>query len=248
MDFIPITLGVSRPVITPGAKKRKSTANKAGGTDKTGSASAKSLAPELRNKIFARDNNTCRCCGFHSKKYQEILFLNGDVTDTSPKNLATVCIFCHQCFHLDEVSTMRSGVLLWLPEVSQVQLHHIARAIYVARISQGAAADAARKALDTLMERREEVKKRIKVDDPYILAMVLKDYLSMGQYKMRAKKLEGVRLFPLDRRIIKEAALEFNQFPQILAYWRSKDGPFGGKAPPQWLSIYQDYAQGDKAA
>jgi intracellular multiplication protein IcmJ len=47
-----------------------------------------------------------------------------------------------------------------------------------------------------------------------------------------------LRLFPLDRRIIREADLEFNQFPQILAYWRSKDGPFGKLQPKQWVDIY----------
>ena len=45
--------------------------------------------------------------------------------------------------------------------------------------------------------------------------------------------------------IIKEGDLEFNQFPQILAFWRSKDGPFGGKVPNQWKNIY---AQIDSAA
>ena len=94
-----------------------------------------------------------------------------------------------------------------------------------------------RKSLDLIMARREDVKKRIHTDDPYILSMVLKDYLSPGHYKMRDKKLDGVRLFPLDRRIIKESELEFNQFPQILAYWRSKDG---GKTPPKWVSIYKE--------
>ena len=138
---------------------------------------------------------------------------------------------------------MRSGVLLWLPEIEQHQLHHIARAIYVARISQGPVAEAARTSLDTLMERREEAKRRISTDDPYILATILSDYLGPQHYQMREKKLNGIRLFPLDRRIIKESDLEFNQFPQILAYWRSKDGPFGGKAPQQWISIYQEIAK-----
>ena len=36
--------------------------------------------------------------------------------------------------------------------------------------------------------------------------------------------------------------LEFNQFPQILAYWRSKNGPFGGKAPTQWKNSYAKIA------
>jgi intracellular multiplication protein IcmJ len=60
---------------------------------------------------------------------------------------------------------------------------------------------------------------------------------------MREKKLEGIRLFPLDRRIIKEGDLEFNQFPQILAYWRSKDGPFGGKVPNKWKNFYAEISQ-----
>lgn len=212
-----------------------------------GKAPAK-LTPEQRQKILDRDKNTCACCGFQSAKYQEILALNGNPQDTRPENLTTACIFCHQAFNLDQVALMRSGVLIWLPEIEQAELHHIARAIYVARISQGPVADAARRALDIFMQRREEVRKRLGTDDPFILASVMKDYISGNTYEVREKKLEGVRLFPLDRRIIKEADLEFNQFPQILAYWRSKDGPFGGMLPRQWIDIYRSIAPGAKVA
>jgi len=226
MDTIPITLGISKRA------------------DDAGEGSVVTKVPgALKQKIFERDGYQCRCCGFESKKYQEILFLNGNSADQKPQNMATTCIFCHQCFNLQNVGPMRSGVLLWLPEIEQTQLHHIARAIYVARISQGPIAEAARKALDVVMARREEVKRRISTDNVFILSTVLQDYLSPQHYKLRKKKLDGVRLFPLDRRIIKEADLEFNQFPQILAYWRSKDGPFGGKTPPQWVNIYQDILQ-----
>lgn len=237
MGLYPIELGIARPVV----KQAGSAAKDSGAGN--GSASlggAQKIPPETKQNIFERDDYTCQCCGFKSKKYQEILHKNSIPTDLRPDNLLTVCIFCHQCFTMDTVSQMRSGVLIWLPEIDQATLHHIARAIYVARISQGPVADAARRGLDILMNRREEVKRRIQTDDPYILSTVLKDYLGVKHYHMRGKKLEGVRLLPLDRRIIKEADLEFNQFPQILAYWRSKDGPFGGKTPPQWISIYQE--------
>ena len=237
MEPYPITLGIARRM--SGKKPKKS------GAGATGSSSAmgNKLPKDLKNKIFERDNYTCQCCKFTSKKYQEVLHKNNDPSDLSEDNLLTVCIFCHQCFHLEKVSDMKSGVLVWLPEIEQPMLHHVARAIYVARISQGPVAEAARKSLDIIMGRREEAKNRIHTDDPYILAMVLKDYLNPKHYAERDKKLEGLRLFPLDRRIIKEADLEFNQFPQILAYWRSKDGPFGGKTPPQWISIYQQIMQ-----
>lgn len=202
------------------------------------SSGGKTISPELKKKIFERDDYTCRCCGFRSLKYQDILHVNSVSSDNSSQNLATCCIFCHQCFNIEMVHTMRSGILIWLPEIAQTDLNHIARALYVARISQGPMADAARRALDVLMARREEVRNRLETDDPFILSLVLRDYISSGAYEVRGKKLEGIRLFPLDRRIIKEADLEFNQFPQILAYWRSKDGPFGGQVPRQWVSFY----------
>jgi intracellular multiplication protein IcmJ len=234
MDFLPLELSIARPVPQKAP----------GGSPKIpAGAPHKKLPVELRQKIYDRDDYTCRCCGFKSKKYQEIHFINHNKKDMSEKNLATTCIFCHQCFNLEDVSIMRSGALLWLPEIEQKDLHHIARAVYVARISQGPVAEAARKTLDVLMTRREEARRRISTDDPYILATVLRDYLGFKHYQMKDKKLEGLRLFPLDRRIIKEADLEFNQFPQILAYWRSKDGPFGKKTPQQWVSIYQDIAR-----
>ncbi|MCB9988138.1 MAG: HNH endonuclease [Rhodospirillales bacterium] len=203
------------------------------------SSSDKVLSADLRQKIFERDDHTCQFCGFKAQKYQEIHFLNGNHKNTHMQNMTTSCMFCAQCFDLDHVATMRSGVLIWLPEISQTALHHIARAIYVARISQGPMAEAARRSLDIMMQRREEARSRLGTDDPYVLSSVLRDYISAKTYEAREDKLEGLRLFPLDRRIIKEADLEFNQFPQILAYWRSKDGPFGGKIPNKWVDIYK---------
>lgn len=232
IEKISISLGLSR--VSESSKSSKSGAGIAGSTSSVDAVSLK----ERRQGVLARDGNVCSCCGFHSEKYQEILHRNGDVDDWSDDNVHTVCIFCHQCFNLDGVNIMRSGVLLWLPEIKQADLHHIARAIYVARISQGPIADAARRSLDALMQRRETVKSRIGTDDPYILSMVMKDYLTDSQYSKCDEKLDGVRLFPLDRRIIKESDLEFNQFPQILAFWRSKAGPFGGKPPQKWFDVY----------
>lgn len=238
MALLPITLGIAR------IKGNPQSLSKAG--QDNGRATPvlpQILTAELKKAVLDRDDNTCQCCGFKSAKYQEIHFIDHNPKNLRMDNLATTCIFCHQCFNLDLTTKMRSGVLIWLPEIEQSVLHDIARAIYVARISQGPMAEAARKALDVLMSRREEARRRIQTDDPFVLTTVLKDFMTPKFYAERGAKLEGVRLFPLDRRIIKEADLEFNQFPQILAYWRSKDGPFGGKAPSIWLDLYRDALQ-----
>ena len=221
MKFLPITLGIVRT----------------SGNALLAEKAALQLQ-ELRPKILERDDHTCRFCGFKSQKYQEVHFLNSNPEDLRADNLATACIFCHQCFDLEKTSQMNSGVLVWLPEIEQNQLNHLARAIYVARISQGSMADSARAALEAIMARREDAKARLATDDPYFLATVMRDFLGPKHYAARTEKLDGVRLFPLDRRNISEGELKFNQFPQILAYWRSKDGPFGAKPPGQCKTIY----------
>ena len=197
MKLLPITLGIART----------------GGTQKLSEA----VDAETRQKIFERDEQTCRFCGFRSEKYQDIHFKNNNPKDKHFENMVTACIFCHQCFNLNKASDMKSGVLIWLPEMSQADLHHVARAIYVARISQGSMADTAKKALEVIRERREHAKDRLSTDDPFILATVMSDFLTPKHYANRSAKLDGIKLFPLDRRIIKEGDLEFNQFPQILA-------------------------------
>lgn len=204
---------------------------------------ADALTAQIRQKVLERDAHSCQFCGFKSNKYQDIHHIDHDFNNVQMENLVTSCIFCHQCFDLEKASQMRSGVLVWLPEIAQSDLNHIARSIYVSRISQGSMADTAKKALEVIMKRREEAKTRIQTDDPFVLSMVMRDFLGPNHYSKRAEKLEGVRLFPLDRRIIKEGDLEFNQFPQILAYWRSKDGPFGGKIPNQWKNYYAKVQQ-----
>jgi len=234
MKNIPITLGIA-------AEQRGAQNDSKDGIGGT-------LDPQIRQKILERDAQTCQCCGFQSKKYQDVHFLDGDTTNLQMNNMVTACIFCHQCFNIDKVNDMRSGVLIWLPEVEQAELHHIARAIYVSRISQGSMAETAKKALEIIMGRREEAKARIHTDDPNVLSIVMRDFLGPRKYVEAQKKLEGIRLFPLDRRIIKEGDLEFNQFPQILAYWRSKDGPFGGKVPNKWKNFYAQLMQADQDA
>lgn len=196
------------------------------------------LSKEEMHAIHERDEHSCRYCGFKADKFQKVNVLDGNWANLSEDNLVTSCIFCQQCFYMDQVARMRSGVLIWMPEMTQAALNHLIRAIYVARITQGPMADYARKALESLMLRREEAKQRVMTDEPSILSMVLSEYMHPKQYKSAMKKLDGLRLMPLDRRVISEGDLEFNQFPQILAFWRSKKGPFGSFMPDGWIAEY----------
>ncbi len=117
-----------------------------------------SFSPEdlksFKQKIFERDNYTCQCCGFQSQKYHEILHKDMNAGNYEEDNLLTTCSFCHQVFHLENAAEMRSGVLIWLPELSQEELHHVVRAIYVARVTQGPMSESANMVHVLLMARR----------------------------------------------------------------------------------------------
>ena len=196
------------------------------------------IPPEAAEKIFERDNHTCQCCNFTSEKYQNVLFIGENEKDRDTKNFITACSFCHQCFHIDRIPYMQSGALIWLPEISQAELNNICRAIYIARITQGPVADAAREALDLLMGRKEEAKNRLGTDDLKVLSTIFQDFMEAKEYKMRHKRMAGFRILPLDRRLVREGELEFNQFPQMLAYWRSANGPYGKIPTRSWTEIF----------
>jgi intracellular multiplication protein IcmJ len=202
------------------------------------------LDEATKQKIWARDDHTCQVCGFQARKYQEVQYIGkGELAKGKALNIedyATACTFCHQVFQIDKIYMQQSGTLIWLPEMSQADLNNMARAIFVARISQGPIADMARAALDTLLRRKEEAKKRLGTDSPKVLASILQDFLEPAEYARRGQKLKGFAILPLDRRVVREGNLEFNQFPQILSYWRSKEGPFGDYVPKEWAKLFYD--------
>ncbi len=187
-------------------------------------------------KTLRRDDFTCRCCGFQSQKYQRVIPADPELEAGSP--FITVCAFCELCFYLDYAGLTGAGTLIWLPEITQADLHHIMRAIYVVRGADHPLADAASRAYDALIARRMEAKKRLGSDDPLLLATVFQESLTNKEYAARKEKLEGIRLMPLERWLMRGPRGDVNQFPQMLKYWRSPEGPFGRLLPETWGALF----------
>jgi intracellular multiplication protein IcmJ len=182
----------------------------------------------LRAALNNRDLYACRFCGFRSHRHQETIARNG--VDWDLKEIVTACYFCAQCLMLDRVGKMRSGVLLWLPEMPQADLNLLAPLIYLCRTAHGAPRDKASGILDLLTQRREAARTKV-TDNPAVLARKLASCSAAESYLTLIEDVRGIRMLPLDRRIVTESGIEYNMFPQILAYWRSKDGPFGSLSP-----------------
>lgn len=227
MTAYPITLGVSRPYWGP-VKKRQVLGQ---------------VSDDAETYIFQRDDYTCQCCGFRALKYQKLLHINGDSRDFTDTNVITTCVFCYQCFHLDQVSKMGSGVLIWLPELSQVELNHVMRAIYVARVAMGKIAETARYAYEQLIRRSDEAKRRLGSHDPEALAIVMRDFLTTPQYNQLQARIDGIRLMPLDKRMIYHQNTQQNEFAGILVHWRSKEGPFADVPVQKWAELFEPIAE-----
>jgi len=86
---------------------------------------------KLRQEILQRDNYTCRYCGFKSARYQELHQLDNNPENCTKENLVTACNLCRQVFHLGACAMKGSGFLTVVPELTQTEVNHIARAIYV---------------------------------------------------------------------------------------------------------------------
>lgn len=177
------------------------------------------VADAVQAAVWKRDDYSCAYCGFRALRYQEVLVEGGNPRD--PDRMLTVCMFCHQCRHLERAASMQSGRLVWLPELSQIELNHVAREIYLALLGR-THQQRARRVLDALLERAGIARERAGTSDPAEFANRLR-----SEAQPDAAVLDGLRLLPLDRHILRIDELEFNLFPQVLAYWRSDEGPYG---------------------
>ena len=185
----------------------------------------------IRTAVLRRDIDTCQFCGFRSVNYQTCVSIDGNPFDID--KAVTACTFCEQITRADLLPTQRSGVLIWLPEVSQPELNRLMYTIYAARISQGELATRARELLDRILSRRTVAKERFGSDDPVVLVKRLHEEKRDGapaEFSMQRATESGLRVMPLDRKIVREGDLEFNQFPQMLAFWRSRNGPLHREA------------------
>lgn len=212
MSFLPLSLGAGQ---TTGAE----------------GLSLKPLAKHATEKILKSDNYTCRFCGFRSAQYQRVVPFDG--------SHVTACSFCEQSLFLERAGLMGSGTLIWLPEISQAELNHIARAIYVAKASENSdLVDAASRGLDALLARRTDAKKRLGTDDPLVLATAFHESLTPAERKAAVHRLDGVRLLPLDKHMVRAHGRDFNGFPQIVKFWRSASGPFAKLPVEEWREMF----------
>jgi hypothetical protein len=137
-------------------------------------------------------------------------------------------------FHIGRAGLLGEAELVWLPEISQPDLSHIARAIFIAMHRGGELRTAAETLYSALRVRADDARRRVGTSDPADLGEAMLA-LEEKAYDRRGESLEGVRLLPLGRRIVGEEDI----FPDILDYWNSENGPFGKLPAEAWLELFE---------
>jgi len=213
------------------------------------SAEADAEFDRVRKKALDRDNHSCRFCGFRALKWQEVHHANDDHADNRMENLVTACTFCHLCQHIGLAGKNGEAVLVWLPQISQADLHHIVRTAMVAQRSydvaksdmrakpeqirqQREAADVAKAAMAAFRARESEAERRLGTSDPLEIgnAMLL---LPDDAYARRAETLSGIRLLPLGKRTVNNEDVMQKQVDS----WLEAGGPYFNLKPNTWLGV-----------
>ncbi len=181
---------------------------------------------EVRQKILDRDKGVCQFCGFKAQRWQEIHHVNDNHGDNSPSNLVTACSFCHQCMHLGLAGSTAGGELIWLPEMSQAELNHLCRAIFVAmRDEKGKLYSSAFGLYMALKNRGVFLEQNFSVgaSDPGLLGQA---FLKMKpeEYAARGEHMKNIKLLPQNSR-----------FEPQIKYWA--EVVFRDLGPDSWSRL-----------
>ena len=211
-----------------------------------------------RKKALDRDNHTCRFCGFRNNKWQEVHHFNDDHADNRLENLITTCTYCHMCQHIGLAGANREAILIYRPEITQAQLHHLVRTAQVAERHYeslkaedttgtakrspnlkiaGEAAEMAKALMAALKASAEGARQHILTSDPHDLANALM-LLPDEAYAKRRESLAGIRLLPLG---VRNQGSE-NIMPAMVDSWRTGGSVYSNLAPNTWKTLISQFS------
>lgn len=154
----------------------------------------------LANKVFNRDDYTCRFCGFHARKYQEVVNIDSNFANNQINNLATACSFCTNCFFVESVGIdgKNGGFVIHLPEISQADLNHFCRALFTSFLREAPYKGKLQAAYLSLQDRGKPVEEVFgpNTQDPHVFGQSMIDG-GLTEAQLNYPILSELKLLPL---------------------------------------------------
>jgi intracellular multiplication protein IcmJ len=160
----------------------------------------------LVEQVLARDQFTCHYCGFEARAHQEVINLDQHYQNNKLDNLVTACCFCAQCFFLEAVGeAYGGGTLIYLPEISQIEINALCHVLFFAMASESDYKDSAQEIYQTLRSRSSLVEEKWGegLSEPKVLGQLFIDYQATHNEAPRAL-LKDLRLLPARGRFKKQ--------------------------------------------
>lgn len=164
--------------------------------------SARKADPRFKayeQKVFQRDRYTCQFCGFQARLYQEVINLDGNYNNNKLSNIVTSCCFCAQCFFIESVGVggYGGGTLIYLPELSQAELHSLCHVLFCAITNDTGYKNTAQSIYRSFKFRAQAVEEKFGegTSDPAIFGHLLIDSGHINDDVSR-KIFKNIRLLP----------------------------------------------------
>lgn len=112
----------------------------------------------IKDIILKAHDSRCSYCGYQSQDL-ELVNKDFDYHNNAKSNIIPACRFCLPCVLLDGFGRdpLFKGKIIYLPEMTQVQLNHFMRGLYAAIQKNPAASARLKEILISFDERREYV-------------------------------------------------------------------------------------------
>lgn len=112
----------------------------------------------IKEIILKAYDSRCIYCGYQSQDL-ELVNKDFDYQNNAKTNIIPACRLCLPCVLLDGFGRdpLFKGKIIYLPELSQIQLNHFVRALYAAMQKNSAASARLKELLISFDERREYV-------------------------------------------------------------------------------------------
>lgn len=146
---------------------------------------------EIRPQVLRRDNFTCSYCGYRAQA-TEVHHVDDDHSNNAMPNLAVACPLCHAVNHIGQIAKRRGGVLVYLPEISQINLNHLLRTIFI-QGDTDAGKQPAKRLLAYLLRRKAVCEQYLGTSSPLDLAEALLR-LHPDDYVKRQRVLSPIRI------------------------------------------------------
>ncbi len=179
----------------------------------------------LHAAVNARDFGTCVSCGFASDRYMELAPICE--FPVAAGDYVTVCRCCWQVGNLDYAAIQRSAELVWMPELTQLEINREMPELYAKRSgAEKDLAETAKRLFDIFNERRQQASIKLGANElSHLWDLVGGE--GKGIYTLLPEKLDdNFRLWPLDRIIVRVGLSEYDKYPQMADYWQSNKGIF----------------------